>query len=280
MPKTPPEIPERPVPLNYLITTDGQARIILADGVEWVLGPAERERRFDAEPVKAFFARYQEAGGDPQRLRVLLEGLLEVTVPKPPTQEALKDLVRRASETLDELLRLPGNLPWHKALKVLKSAAERLHRFDDHAQEEYLAQFKWREPPMFAVEIPARVTPGPLIRSHFQGGSASLVLSRPAGDTLAGDRPLQFPLAPPINAPGRGRRRGSPTGLILGVLAKECKRRRLRAPWWPDILKVCKAIAPETFPPKTATVEHLRKRVEGVPDDQITDLFHRLFSAD
>jgi len=275
MPKTPPEILERPVPLNYLITPDGQARIILADGVEWVLGPAEHARRFNAESVKTFFARYQKAGGDPQRLQVLLEGLLQVTVPKPPTQEALKELVRRASETLDELLRLPGNLPGHKAREVFKSAAERLHRFDDHAQEEYLAQFKWREPPMFAVEIPARVIPGPLIRSDFRGGSASLVLSRPAGD-----RPPQIPFAPPINAPGRGRRRGSPTGLILGVLAKECKRRHLRAPWWPDILEVCKAIAPETFPPKTATVEHLRKRVEGVPDDQITDLFHRLFSAD
>jgi hypothetical protein len=162
---------------------------------------------------------------------------------------------------------------------VFERAADRLRRFDDHAQEEYLAQFKCHMPSQYTVEIPARVIPGPLIRSVFQGGSASLVLSWPAGD-----RRPQFPLVPPIGAPRPGRiKGGSPTGLILGVLAEEC-RRRFEAPGWREILKVCLAVAPETFDTEFDTVERqverLRKRVERVSEDQITILFRHLFPAD
>jgi len=283
MPKNPRKTPLL-VPLSYTTDPDGQVRLDLAPGVEWAIGQKKRARRFNAEPVKAFFARYQEAGGDRQRLKRLLEGLLPVKPPRPPTRKALKQIVRRASEaskTLDELLALPGNLPGHETRWVFKRAAGRLRRFVDQAQEEHLAQLKPRKPPLVAVEIPARVIPGSLIRSGFHGGSASLVLSRPAGD-----RRPQFPLVPPIGSPVRGRiRSGSATGLILGVLAKECKR-RFETFGWGDIVELVCAIAPETFPRDPQTAERLRKRVQAVSKKQRSRKYHiaflhaKLFPAD
>jgi len=268
MPKNPRKTPLL-VPLSYITTPDGQVRLDLAPGVQWAIGQKKRARRVNAPPVKAFFARYQEAGGDRQRLKRLLEGLLPVKPPRPPTRKALKQIVRRASEaskTLDELLALPGTLPGHEARWVFKRAAVRLRRFVDQAQEEHLAQLKPRKPPLVTVERPARVIPGPLIRSGFQGGSASLVLSRPVGD-----RPPQ--------TPPRGRPSGSPTGLILGVLVKECKR-RFETFGGGDIVELVCAIAPETFPRDPQTAERLRKRVQATPKDQIAFLHAKLFPAD
>ena len=267
MPKNPRKTPPL-VPLSYTTDPDGQVRLDLAPGVQWAIGQKKHARRFSAEPVKAFFTRYRKAGGDPQRLKRLLEGLLPVKPPRPPTRKAMKRMVRRASEaskTLDELLRLPGNLPGHKARWAFKRAAVRLRRFVDQAQEEYLAQFRSHRRELVTVERPARVIPGPLIRSGFQGGSASLVLTMPVGD-----RPPQ--------TPPRGRPSGSPTGLILGVLAEEC-RRRFGAPRWDDILEVCRAVAHETFM-RTCTVEHLQRRAKRVDQKLIAWLHAILFPTD
>lgn len=263
-------------PLNFIKTTDGQVKLILAPGVQWAIDSKERARRFNAKPVKAFFARYRKVGGDPQRLKPLLEGLLPVEPPRPPTQKVLKPMVRRASEALNDLLELPGNLPGHKTRKVFEEAADLLCRFDDHAQEGYLAQFTSHTPSQYAVTIPVTIVGSKWLPSQDQESSTCLVLSYPQDK----DRPFQTPLVPPIGAPGRGRiQRGSQAGFVIGVLAKEC-RRRFEAPWWPDILRVCCALAPETFDTKCETVERLRKRVERVPKDHIAVLFRQLLPTD
>lgn len=271
------------VPLCFRIVQGAPPELCLAPGVQVAVSREEIKRRFEAECVKGFFTRYREAGGDTLRLKPLLTCLLPITAPKPPTQTALRQMVRRAFETLDKLLRLPEIVPWDEGRKILEEAADILRRFDEHAQKEYLAQFKSHTPSQYAVEIPARVIPGPLFRSVIQGGSASLLLSYPESD-----RSLQFPLVPPLGAPGRGRiRSGSQTGLIIGVLAEECQR-RFKAPPWPEILEICKAIAPETFDPKVVmtevTVKHLKKRVARAKKDKgqghILALHRLLFPVD
>lgn len=281
-PKAPLSSEDRTFPLTvppcFRIVPGAPPELCLAPGVQVAVSRKEIKRRFEAECVKGFFTRYRKEGGDTRRLEPLLNCLLPITELKLPTQTALKQMVRRASEALDKLLRLPETPLGHQEREVFERAAEILRRFDGHAQKEYLAQFKSHTPSQYVIEIPARVIPSLLFRPVFQGGSASLLLSYPESD-----RPPQFPLRPPIGAPGLGRvRRGSQTGLIIGVLAAEC-RRRFIPPWWPEILEVCKAIAPETFT-TTYSVEHLQKRVAWAKKDKgqahIAMLHSTLFPTD
>lgn len=258
------------VPLSWTVK-DGQARLELAPGVQWAIGQKERTRRFNAEPVRRFLARYQQAGGDPQRLKPVLEGLLPVKAPpSPPIRRVLKSTVRKAFEALTVLLQLPGNLPGRNARQVFERAATQLRQFDEQA---YRQQFTSHTPSQYAVRIPVTVVGAKWLPPQDQQSGTCLLLSYPEDK----DRPLQFPLVPPIGAPGRGRmRRGSPAGSIIGVLAEEC-RRCFEAPWWPDILAVCLALAPETFDTTCDTAERLRKRVERLPKDHITNLHRLLF---
>jgi hypothetical protein len=232
-------------PACFSITPGKPPELVLAPGVQLTIGPKELERRFRCKPIKAFFARYREAGGDTRRLETLLTCLLPVKVPLPPPRRTLEAQVTSTRRALEDLLRLPGTLPGRE---VFGKAADTLRALD---LREYLAQFKPDKPVLISVDM---------------------YVPQLVGDDY---RPQTF--VPAIGAQRRGRiRKGSPTGLIIGVLAEEC-RRRFEAPWWPDILEVCLALAPETFDPKCDTVERLRKRVERVRKDRIVYLHRSLF---
>lgn len=236
-------------PACFSITPGQPPELVLAPGVQFAIGPKELERRFRAKPVKVFFARYREAGGDTRRLETLLTCLFPIKVPKPPTRRTLEVQVTTAYRALQDLLRLPGTL---QGREVFEKVADTLRGFDSG---EYLAQFKPEKPLLHIVN---RYVP-----------------------QLVGDdyRPQTF--VPAVGKQGRGRiRKGSPTGLIIGVLAEECRRRFKEAPRWPDILNVCLVLAPETFDTKCDTVDRLRKRVERVKKCHITTLHRQLFPTD
>lgn len=238
-------------PLDFTFVAPSQPpELTLAPGVQLIIGPKELEQRFRHEPVKAFFARYRQAGGDTRRLETLLTCLLPVTVPRPPTQTTLKRKVQEAHRALGALLRLPGTLPGRE---VFEKAADTLRLLDERDWVAYLTQFKPDKPTLFNVEMRA---PG------FEEWS--------------------YPKThvPPIGATRRGRiHSGSPTGLVIGVLAELCRRRQFETPWWPAILAVCQAIAPETFDYRD-TPERLQKRVASVPKEKIAFLYGKLFPTD
>jgi hypothetical protein len=241
------------VPLCFRIVPGQAPALTLAPGVQVAVSPKEIERRFKAECVKTFFERYREAGGDTGRLETLLTCLLPVSVPKPPTRVTLSRSVRKAYGALQELLRLPGTLPGRE---VFHEAADVLQFLDARGWVAYLAQWKPEELTVFTFTVESA--------------------------TQAFEDYPYYPqsMVPAVGANRRGRiRSGSPTGLIIGVLAEEC-RRRFKKPRWSDVLAICCAIAPETFDIKLDTVERLQKRVERVPKDKITILFRQLFPAD
>lgn len=238
------------VPLSFVKTADGVPVLRAAEGVKLTIDQTTIEQRFESKPVKSFRKQYQEAGGDPRRLHGLLLALLPVSVQKPPTRRTLDKKLEKACQVLSEIIYLPGSV--YKR-KLYEDAFFALSAFRAPGSiEMYLKQFKPEKPKPFVVE-----DYDPELFHDLDSGEL---------------------LVPPIGAPRPGHpRSGSPTGLILGVLAKEC-RQRFGAPRWRDILAIACAMAPEMFDIKEETVERLQKRVAHAGKSMVDLLHSQLFS--
>lgn len=222
-------------PLYFVKNSEGAPVLRLAEGVEWAIDPEECQRRFESEPVRCFLEEYQKAGGDPRLMCSLLLALLPIKAKEPPSLQELQQLqqkIEKAMQVLSEIVYLPGCVYQRK---LYEDAFFALGAFrQPKAIEMYLAQFTPEQSKPFVV----------------QDYDPELFRDPDSGDLLY----------PPTGAPRRGRpQRGSPVGLVLGVLAKEC-RRRFETSRWDDIRAVVCAVAPETFSPDLRSVEHLQKR--------------------
>jgi hypothetical protein len=199
-----------------------------AQGVQWKINPEEIRRRFQSEPVRNFLTKYQEAGGNPLRMQQLLLALLPITTPEPPSPQELQQKIERTMQGLAEIVYLPGHV-WQR--KRYEDAFFALEAFRGSI-DMYLAQFTSEQSKPFVIH----------------DYDPELFHDPDSGDI--------FP--PPTGASRRGRpQRGSSVGLVLGVLAEEC-RQRFGGPRWCEIQAVVCAVAPETFPYRS--VEHLQKR--------------------
>ena len=202
----------------------------------------EFDTRLQSEPILNILFRFQEHGGDAERLRFALSGLNPVYVILPPPPRILRATLKRCIASLEKVLELPGPLLFRKvAAKALQDM-----QFFLNSPADYKAYFEYWKPPQ---------------QEHFANPweMALLTMGNP----------------PPVYAESKGRQKGSSVNLVLAAITREF-RLRFGQPRYEEILILAKAVAPELFP-TSANVRHIQDRIWRVPFLEVKNLHRSLF---
>lgn len=195
----------------------------------WTCGPAEESlltsEEFEGklQPVAYIFEEYKRAGGDPERLKVAIFGLVPVVVTPPPSRRALEGCLRRCIKALDEVIALPGPV---------------MGKEEGESTKRYLEFLLHSKPDLDAYY-------------GYWGPHEELVNQY--------DRYLNIGRPQAIRTGQIGRKKGSTIGQILAVLAREFEA-RFGSPRWSDLLKIALAISHRDLIPPTTTTQHLMNR--------------------
>lgn len=188
---------------------------------ENLITPEEFESRL--QTVGDVLTKYGQAGGDPERLKVAIFGLVPVVVTLPPPPRELKGSLGRCIKALDEVLALPGPVMGNEHCKNAKHSLE----FFLHSQIDQDAYYRYW---------------GPHDEPHEQS-----------------ERILGIGRPPAIRTGRSGRQRGSSVGMVLAALAHEFTV-KFGAPRWADLLRIALAVSHPDLIPPTTTPQHLMVR--------------------
>jgi len=185
----------------------------------WTCGPVEESllapEEFESklQSVAYVFEEYAKAGGDPERLKMTIFGLVPVIVTLPPPPRELKGRLRRCVKTLEEVVALPGPVMGKKECEVAKRHLEFLLASKPDLDAYYRYWGPDEEP-----------------QDQY-------------------DRILAIGNPPAIRTGKSGRRRGSTIGMLLAVLAREFTL-RFGGPRWNDLSAIVGAVTDRDFIPE------------------------------